>query len=66
MPRRPDFWTRLVSRFVRSNLDEQERRTEDVIAHAEQVRDDAERILESDRRVRREYKAAERRFRRAH
>jgi len=56
--KRPDVWERFVRRFVRSDMDAQERYTEDVIAHADHVRRQADDLLRS------EYVAAERRYRR--
>jgi len=55
--KRPDAWTRFLQRFVRSDLDEQEARTERVVAHAENIKREADAIL-------REYADADARFRR--
>jgi len=58
MWKRPDRWERILRRFVRSDLDEQEQRTERVLVHAENIRREADAIL-------REYQAADARFRRS-
>ena len=59
MPKKPDAWTRFMSRFVggRDRLEEKEQHTEDVIAHAETVRRAADEIM------RLEYAEAEGRYR---
>jgi hypothetical protein len=64
--KRPDLWERFVRSFVKSDIDAQEKRTEDVVAHADEVREAADRMLtsETDRRLRHDYAAAEARFRR--
>lgn len=58
MPKKPDMWIRLVSRFAGSkDLEDKEKHTDDVIAHAEKVQKEADRIL------RHEYALAEQRYR---